>query len=199
MNITSYMKKEKCQRCGYRDIEIGKRCARCVQDQNARYRRLRTDVLAKAKTPEARKRNAENKRLQYQRRREVLLARVKAWAKVNSHKKRAYQSQAHMRIHSNVSRAIRAAIRLNKAGRGWESLVGYTRADLVRHLEGQFTDGMSWGNYGQWEIDHIRPRSSFSFQTAEDPQFMECWELSNLQPLWMSANRSKHAKYEVAA
>jgi hypothetical protein len=58
---------------------------------------------------------------------------------------------------------------------------------------------MSWGNYGQWEIDHIRPRSSFSFQTAEDPQFMECWELSNLQPLWMSANRSKHAKYKVAA
>lgn len=95
--------------------------------------------------------------------------------------------------------AVRAAIRLNKAGRGWESLVGYTRADMVTHLEKQFSGGMSWENYGAWEIDHIRPRASFKFTTAEDREFKACWALSNLQPLWMVENRRKSSHYEAAA
>lgn len=162
-------------------------------------RRDKGKRTAYARLEHVKARARAKKREEYARRRDEILARCKAWSKTNRHKRRAYASQPHMRLHSNVSRAIRAAIRLNKSGRGWESLVGYSRADLVAHLERLFTEGMSWENYGAWEIDHKRPRSSFSFTTAEDQQFKECWALTNLQPLWMPDNRRKHARYEAAA
>lgn len=30
--------------------------------------------------------------------------------------------------------------------------------------------------------------------TPDDPEFRECWALSNLQPLWAKDNMSKHAR-----
>ncbi|MFW5903050.1 MAG: HNH endonuclease signature motif containing protein, partial [archaeon] len=65
-----------------------------------------------------------------------------------------------------------------------EDLVGYTFNELKEHLENQFTDKMNWGNYGDyWEIDHIKPKSSFDFEKPEDQEFKDCWSLDNLQPL----------------
>jgi len=60
------------------------------------------------------------------------------------------------------------------------------------HLEKQFKDGMTWDNYGDWHIDHIRPISSFNFKSYEDKEFKECWDLNNLQPLWAEENIRKH-------
>jgi hypothetical protein len=90
--------------------------------------------------------------------------------------------------------SIQMALRGGKAGRSWEALVGYTLDDLVRHLERQFVKGMNWENIGRWEIDHVRPRSMFSYETAEDPTFKECWDILNLRPLWAHLNREKSAK-----
>jgi len=82
-----------------------------------------------------------------------------------------------------------------KAGRHWESLVGYTVEDLKAHLESQFVKGMSWSNYGSsWHIDHIRPIADFCFTSTEDPDFRICWSLWNLRPLWAKKNISKGAK-----
>lgn len=68
--------------------------------------------------------------------------------------------------------------------------------ELMIHLESKFKTGMSWNNYGEWEIDHIRPDSSFTYSAATDKEFLECWSLNNLQPLWAIENRKKGAKYE---
>jgi hypothetical protein len=65
----------------------------------------------------------------------------------------------------------------------------------MQHLEKQFTEGMTWDNYGQWHVDHIRPMSSFNFTSLDDPEFKECWDLSNLQPLWETENLSKGSRY----
>jgi hypothetical protein len=81
-----------------------------------------------------------------------------------------------------------------KAGRPWESLVGYTAETLMRHLERQFLKGMTWENRGEWEIDHITPLALFNFTTAEDPEFKAAWALSNLRPLWKADNYEKRAK-----
>lgn len=76
-------------------------------------------------------------------------------------------------------------------------LVGYTLVELMEHLESQFTKGMTWDNYGEWHIDHIRPVSDFNFITHNDSEFKECWSLWNLQPLWAFDNLSKCAKCEA--
>lgn len=82
------------------------------------------------------------------------------------------------------------------AGRTWESLVGYTLGDLLRHLERKFLPGMSFDNYGRngWEVDHIIPRSAFNYNSAEDIDFKRCWALENLQPIWRKDNQRKGAK-----
>ncbi len=47
---------------------------------------------------------------------------------------------------------------------------------------------------GAWHIDHIIPKSSFSFQNNTDQGFKKCWALSNLQPLWAIDNIRKGSK-----
>jgi hypothetical protein len=73
--------------------------------------------------------------------------------------------------------------------------LGYTIEELMSHLEKQFTEGMTWENYGEWHVDHIKPMSSFKFESVDDPEFKECWKLENLQPLWEEDNLSKGPRY----
>jgi hypothetical protein len=73
-------------------------------------------------------------------------------------------------------------------------LLPYTLEQLINHLEGKFQEGMTWNNYGQWHLDHIKPMSSFVFKNPEDKEFQECWSLGNLQPLWGQENLSKGSK-----
>jgi hypothetical protein len=74
------------------------------------------------------------------------------------------------------------------------SLVGYTIAELKRHIERQFIKGMTWANMGEWHIDHIIPVASFSYQSVDDPEFRICWGLTNLRPMWAEENRAKSDK-----
>lgn len=76
--------------------------------------------------------------------------------------------------------------------------LGYPWPALRSHLESQFTDGMTWHNWGSvWELDHIRPLSGFQYTSLDDPLFKECWALSNLRPLLRDANQKKGAKEAV--
>lgn len=116
--------------------------------------------------------------------------RAKAAARLREKRK----SDPSFVVHVRMASAVHQALRGKKAGRKWESLVGYTLADLMRHLERQFVRGMTWENMGEWHIDHIRPKVGFD-QTHPD-QLRECWALSNLRPLWAPANQAKAAKRE---
>jgi hypothetical protein len=53
---------------------------------------------------------------------------------------------------------------------------------------------MTWENYGEWHVDHIKPISSFTFETCEDEEFKICWSLDNLQPMWGIENIKKGNK-----
>lgn len=107
-----------------------------------------------------------------------------------------WKEQPNFKLHSNISRSIRKALRGSKKRRKWEALVGYTTEDLRRHIERQFLEGMSWDNYGinGWHIDHIIPRSAFNYGTPEDDDFKRCWRLSNLRPMWSTDNIRKGNK-----
>lgn len=84
----------------------------------------------------------------------------------------------------------------NKREQTWESLVGYTLDDLIKHLESQFDTNMSWDNYGfyGWHIDHIIPKNQFKYSSPDDKQFKICWSLMNLRPLWCTDNWNRNKK-----
>lgn len=71
-------------------------------------------------------------------------------------------------------------------------ILGYSATELKHHLESLFTDCMSWNNYGEWHIDHIKPLSSFELGTP--PSIVNA--LSNLQPLWATTREINGIIYE---
>lgn len=183
---------------------------RRLQQMRERYARNRETVLAERKASydadTKRMRRLENlavvqererevKRRQYELNPEKFKSRVSRWRKDNPEYLRKVRNRPELRLHNNVSRAIRKALHDRKAGRSWESLVGYKLAALVCQLESQFEIGMTWENYGEWELDHVRPVSSFDF--SDESAVRVCWALSNLQPLWMSDNRRKYNRMAI--
>jgi hypothetical protein len=59
----------------------------------------------------------------------------------------------------------------------------------VEEKEYKSQPGMSWDNYGEWHIDHIKPLSKFDLTNRE--QFLEVCHYTNLQPLWAKDNLAK--------
>ena len=72
----------------------------------------------------------------------------------------------------------------------WKFLTGYSLMDLMYQLEELFRPGMTWANYGEWEIDHRIPVVVFPFSSVSDEAFRDCWAMSNLRPLWKDDNLS---------
>jgi hypothetical protein len=69
--------------------------------------------------------------------------------------------------------------------------------ELKMYLESKFLPGMTWDNYGEWHIDHIKPCAIFDLTDLE--QRKQCFHYSNLQPLWAIDNIKKGAKYGRAS
>jgi hypothetical protein len=107
------------------------------------------------------------------------------------YQKKRRQESPQATIHARMTAGIKNSLRDGKAGRSWESLVGYTVEDLMRHLERQFLSGMTWENRGDWHIDHIVPLKCFQFETPVEPDFRAAWALTNLRPLWELDNLKK--------
>src|SRR6266404_2225683 len=67
-------------------------------------------------------------------------------------------------------------------------LIGCGLSELRTHLERQFRNGMSWGNYGfgtdRWHVDHIVPCAQFDLTNPKHQK--RCFHFTNLQPLWQS-------------
>jgi hypothetical protein len=114
--------------------------------------------------------------------------------RIRYNQKKLFRIPKH-RISRNLRTGIYKSLHTGKGG-SWEKVAGYTLLELKAHLEKQFVDGMSWANYGEWQIDHIKPISSFNFQSPKDPDFRRYWALSNLQPLWAKDNWHKRKKLD---
>lgn len=87
----------------------------------------------------------------------------------------------------------RIKVNRREIGRTVQAL-GYTALEFKFHIETLFTDGMTWGNHGQWHVDHIKPLSRFNLTDPEQRRAAN--SLDNLQPLWAAENMSKGAKFE---
>lgn len=97
---------------------------------------------------------------------------------------------------NNFRTAIYQVLKENQVQKNghYFDILKYSPENLIEHLEGKFKDGMTWDNYGEWHVDHIKPISSFKITEIGDNEFMSCWSLDNLQPLWGEENIRKSNK-----
>jgi hypothetical protein len=64
--------------------------------------------------------------------------------------------------------------------------------ELKQHLESLFTKDMSWDNYGEWHIEHIKDVVLFDKETL--PSVVNA--LSNLKPMWATTREIDGVIYE---
>ena len=108
---------------------------------------------------------------------------------------REYYKNPSKRIARNMYNRIRIAIynQLAKKSQKTKLLCGCSWEELIKHLEKQFKDGMSWNNYGRnvnnWSIDHIIPCDKFNLIDPKEQK--KCFHYTNLRPLWSTENSSK--------
>jgi len=116
--------------------------------------------------------------------------KIQIWRNKRRRERRSEDSK--FRLNGAFSARIYSSLKFLKQGQHWETLVGYTLDDLIKHLESKFLEDMSWDNYGTyWHIDHIVPIAVFDYMSYEDEAFKKCWALQNLQPLKVLDNLLK--------
>ena len=114
-----------------------------------------------------------------------------------SYRRARLQTDSSYRIEHSLRARLRDAITSRFGATKSAStlaLLGCGIPDVVRQLEMQFLPGMTWDNYGEWHIDHIRPCASFDLTDPE--QQKQCFHYSNLQPLWAADNIRKGASID---
>ena len=75
-------------------------------------------------------------------------------------------------------------------------LLGCSYETLIKWLESNFVEGMTWSNYGDvWHIDHTTPCSVFDFTIEENAK--ACFNWSNLYPLFGEENLEKSCKINM--
>jgi hypothetical protein len=140
--------------------------------------------------------------------REEANARSRAWYAANLGRVKAYHANRRgrkaevARLRRLADPGYRAAENLRNRVRGvlngafksapTMELLGCPVEFLREHLASQFSSGMTWNNYGLWEIDHIVPCAKFDLRHASEQR--KCFHYSNLQPLWAEENRRKGAR-----
>lgn len=100
----------------------------------------------------------------------------------------------HRRVARNLRKRLKEFLGTGTKIGSFSSMVGCTKEELVKHLEQQFAEGMSWGNYGEWEIDHIKPIAAFDFEAFESRKQVN--HFTNLMPLWKAENGVKSSLFE---
>lgn len=107
----------------------------------------------------------------------------------NKWKRERYKKNIEFRLGEILRARLLAAIRnKSKMGSSVRDL-GCSIDDFKNYIQKKFLDGMSWGNHGEWEIDHIRPLSKFNLTKRKE--FLKACHFSNMQPLWKVDNQKK--------
>ena len=133
---------------------------------------------------------------------EEVSATQKAWysrpENKKSHNLRQYNryiNDVQHRLSCNMRTRLRRSIKQNWQSGKTIDEIGCSIESLKKHIESQFQPDMMWDNWGRggWELDHIRPLSSFDL--TKPGQLLEATHWTNIQPLWANQNRSKGGRY----
>lgn len=102
------------------------------------------------------------------------------------------------RLRDNLRRRLAKTLKGIPREKPAHELLGCSWRHFKRHLEKQFTDGMSWDNYGGkdgWELDHCMPCMNFDF--TKRGQQKKCFHYKNVRPLWGETNRRRRRRFAL--
>jgi hypothetical protein len=129
---------------------------------------------------------------------------------INNHRKERMDNDPLFRLRMYLSSAIAGMLKKRGSSKSKKScwqFLPFTPAELVKHIEAQFSlpenfdnngkPWMTWENHGKynaktwdennsstwaWQLDHKQPHSTFAYETMDCQEFRDCWDLSNLRP-----------------
>lgn len=148
------------------------------------YHRNRDLIIARRKTPQARKAHAKEQ---------------SSWRKANRSKSNAIdrakrarwlRTRPDYRVLTNLRNLFRHALNRGQTPKNTHpiNILGCSIPELRIYIESRFSPGMSWTNYNHktWHIHHIMPCASFDL--SDPAQLKRCFHFSNLMPLWAHQN-----------
>jgi hypothetical protein len=71
-------------------------------------------------------------------------------------------------------------------------MLGCVRTEFKKYIIDNLLEGMTLENFGEWEMDHTIPISSFKFESMDE--IKTCFNYKNIKPMWKSDNRHKSYK-----
>ena len=128
------------------------------------------------------------------------LKRKAKWREANRERyletNRSYDArQMRENIQRKISKNLRHRLRKAMLGetRGISAVrdLGISIAEFRVWIESKFSNGMSWENYGEWHLDHVKPLARFDLSV--DSEVLQACNYKNIQPLWAEDNRAKWA------
>ncbi len=118
---------------------------------------------------------------------------VDRWRSSNpTYARTRYRTDINFRLRCLLQSRLLMALRGHNKSTATMKLLGCTTEQLHIHLETRFKPGMTWKNMGRWHIDHKKPCASFDL--TDPAQQRECFNYTNLQPLWAEENLKKGAR-----
>lgn len=107
----------------------------------------------------------------------------------NEYCKQRRETDVGFKISGYLRSRLTKAIKNNAKNGSAVKDLGCTIEQLKQHFELLFVSNMSWDNYGEWHIDHIKPLSSFDL--TNPAELKKACHYTNLQPLWAKDNLKK--------
>jgi hypothetical protein len=93
------------------------------------------------------------------------------------------------RLRNRINAVIRSRLKGSKHRCTTISqLLGCSVEEYMYYIERRWEAGMSWDNWGDWHIDHIRPCKIFDLGNQQ--QILQCFNYTNTRPVWATNNRN---------
>jgi len=125
-----------------------------------------------------------------------ILNKEKNYKYQKERKKILYKTDPLFKLEISLRSRLYKAINKNKGSKNLTTicLLGCSVEKCKQYLESQFKPEMNWNNQGKvWEIDHIKPCSSFDLTNKEEQKL--CFHFSNLQPLFSTTKIAESFGY----
>jgi hypothetical protein len=159
-----------------------------------REKRIESSTKWRAANP---KKAQENQREYQKANRKKLQEKSNEWKSANRELVGAQRKRRHVKKKADpvylMARRVRARMHMALRKKGFrkgsttEKTLGCSFKQFTKHIESQFTDGMSWDNRSDWHLDHVLPLSCAT--TIEGLEKLSHY--TNIRPLWAAENRRK--------